>query len=91
MLWWSQSTEGSSLNIVLEASAKGIKYENGINAIIYGVQHRSRAVLGDKRHLGALRYPRDILMLVRYVTGWVCVSLKRDTQYCFGSFRYRRK
>lgn len=78
----------------MEASAKGIKYENGINAIIYGVQHRSRAVLGDKRHLGALGYPRDILMLVRYVTGWVCVSQKRDEKgysVLFWKFQIQKK
>lgn len=43
-----------------------------------GQQHRSRAVLGDKRHLGALGYPEDIFMLAMNVTGWVCVSQKRN-------------
>lgn len=46
--------------------------------MIKGMQHRSRAVLGDKRHQGALGYPGDILMLIRYITGWVCVSQRRN-------------
>lgn len=36
------------------------------------------AVLRDKRHLGGIRHPEDIFMLATNVTGWVCVSQKRN-------------
>lgn len=45
-----------------------------------GVQHRSRAVLGatGKRSVGALGHSAEVLVLVRYVTGWARVSQKRN-------------
>ena len=49
---------------------------------------------GTRGIWGALGYPKDILMLVRYVTGWVCVFQKRNEKgysLMFWKFQIKKK